>query len=744
MTPTTLVYALPSSKGRGFPFALLLCGILSSCSAKGALLHPNLIYSAEDRNQVLQAVAERGPSFHALNQIKSVDLAKSLAPTMNWEGGRAQSLFRLGILIWLDPAGSLKKTGESYAEAARSGIESITMPGRRAGEGFSPLPERKGGWGTYLDASGTLWNYAAAYDMLASAQGRQGGVTEDLQNALYTKVADGGFAGFVDHLRSLNVGGKGTLKNAGNNWIARELAGVGLACLSFRDRFESEPAGSKRRQDYEDGLKLVRLMSTAFLRTNTDSRERASYYYEGPHYFQYWAEMFIPFAHAHELAFPGVSKELSLAAGSPLMQLLRGQMMSGMPTRVTKAGPVWTNAPLDDSWIDANSLGTMALMAAAWGPQDERAGFLNMARRSKVTHQELLIGNPVAELSTGVPSGQLPAVEVAPYTGLAVLRTGSTDHDLSVVLKNSRTLFANDKKTGDFGPHLFAHTHSDTGEVVAFRDAEPILMDPGYGPGGYGSAKRTLYFSNWNRHNVLMVEGAQGYGSGLKSVIEEAENFVLPAHTAEPSGPRILLANPVSDRQDTLSYATAQTASSKRSVILVDRDTILVVDRLPAAARVKLAWWGNGAKRFGPMTVEASGAAKEDSIASVIGNASPSSPTAFIDTSSGVARYTRGNTSNTQISVYLPSPKRVVEVDGRYGPFWNPTEIPLTGMHVSSDRPVKFAVTLIEVQAKGGQFHLSALPKESANGDLESVTITGGSAAITYVVRADGSVTSTK
>jgi len=130
--------------------------------------------------------------------------------------------------------------------------------------------------------------------------------------------------------------------------------------------------------------------------------------------------------------------------------------------------------------------------------------------------------------------------------------------------------------------------------------------------------------------------------------------------------------------------------------------------------------------------------AKEESIASVIGNASPTGPTAFFDPS-GIGKFTRGQRVDTQISVYMPSTMRLEEAEGRYGPFWNPTNIPLTGMHVSSEKPVKFAVTLIEIRPKGQKFRLSAVMKDSGSGVVK-ISLLGGGNPVEYVVGADGTV----
>ena len=621
-----------------------------------------------------------------------------------WEGPKSEAMFHLAMITWIEP--SIKRPARVYhypkwidvrqenatlPGMVRTAVQSIAVPKYRVRDYFPDNDDPKGKkgpgpWGRYLDGSIALWHYALAYDLLASPQVAHAGLDPQVLDEFYTRIADGAFHLMAQHLATYKWQ---TQSPEGNNWNSREMAGVGLVCLAMKDRFLAEPAGSQRRQDYETGLRMVRQLASIYLKgwDSSHNDPRFTYYNEGPHYTCYWIQYFLPFAAAHERLFPAETPpEMSLAADQPLARFLRGQTLTIMPTMRDKAGKaVWTAPCLDDSWLEADNIATPSLLAAAWIGQknpDDRQLFLQAARRGGAADSPLLLGNPVVDELAHTTLEDLPPLVGLPYGGLAVARTSSSEDALAVVLKNTPTPL--EPRTG--AVKLDSHSHPDNGEVVAYRNAEPVLIDPGYGPNGYGNPDHKTLFTPPQQHNVLMVEDAAHPGQ-----------FVLPVYPNDGSHPRrITRCEQIAGPKGPIDVIEAATPAHRRTVILVDASHLLVVDRLAEARKVRLEWFGHGA------TVDS---------------------TAQLDTARAQATFTRGPSLATRVTVLLPGGITVAPAIGQYGFEWPKRDHPLTGITVTSDGPVTHAVTLVEVRSKQPQpnFSLTAQVQDAAGQGLKLV-----------------------
>jgi hypothetical protein len=719
--------------------------------------HPRLILGATDRQAILQragldptsvvidaAGAAKHPIRNQLWQWLTFRYEDKIPATYAWEGPRSEALLRLALLTWLvgheqaRPVLSWSKpTPElsTLAATLRIGVNALTLPERQERDRLKG-PGPNDSWGFLLDAGTTLWRYALVYDFITSPEARAAGVDNTTTSALYERIADGSFRLLVAHLRSLQGSkwGWGQRRPVGNNWISRELAGVGMACLAFQERFLAEPEGSQRRKDYADGLDLVRRMATEYLEGwATHGDREMAYYYEGPHYFRFWIDTFLPFASAHARVFPDTAAQypaLTLAHGGPMAAFLRCQAAFILPTHTDATGVAgWSAPPWDDSWLYPEDTAVPMALAAALLPSDRPLYLAALARAGTAPKDrpDILIGNPLwDEVPHAVP--QLPPTVCSPTGGVALVRTGGEVGDLTVGLKNSWTQVTDSGEwTSD------SHSHADNGQVIAYRQAEPLLIDPGYGASGYPCPQRAAWHIDPGHHNLLLVGTPDTPGKPA------SEQFRLPVWS-EAAAPRERISR-CERREDALGQwlvTSAELPTHRRIVIVPDRRHLLVVDLLPEARPVRLCWWGNGS------------VTGRDNPRDTKGNLLPGDPekrsTARIDTHSAEAIYTRGPALATRISVAWPQGAATAVVEGGNGPWWYPVNLPLSGMQVTATTPTRATVTLIDIadlpSSGGPTFSHAAQPVLRPDGSLESVTLsTTAHAPVVYAFSPLGEVT---
>jgi hypothetical protein len=701
-----------------------------AASSKSPAVHPWCVYQHADRAAILAHLHPHGAPWiqkptdkNSPNPVISSccwwaneGYEAKLDGKYKWEGPKSEAMLNLAMIVWLEPTVKRPAWVKARPENAtlvgmvRTAVGTIAVPKYRVRDYFPDNDDPKGQkgpgpWGRYLDASIALWHYALAYDLLASPEVAAAGLPKESLDDFYARLADGALHLMVRHLATYNWKGQSPV---GNNWNSREMAGVGMACLAMKDRLLAEPAGSQRRQDYELGLQLIRQLAPQYLKGWDYSPNDAdyAYYYEGPHYLYYWVQFFLPFAVAHERLFPEATPAaMSLAPDQPLARFLRTQTLTLMPTmHDAKTGQVLWSAPcIDDSWLEPETIPVPALQAAAWiaAPRSaDRRFFLQAAKRGGSKGSNLLLGNPVLDELAAVQPADLPPVVGLPYGGLAVARTSSQEDGLSLVLKN--TLSPRDEKTGVIS--LFSHSHCDNGEVVAYRNAEPLLIDPGYGPNGYGNPDRYKLFTPPQQHNVLMVEDPAQPGQ-----------FALPVYPAGTQPKRITRCEQIAGPGGPIEVLEATTPAHRRTVILIDAEHLLVVDRLLKPQRVQLGWFGHGAL---------------------------ADNTAKIDADTAQATYIRGPSLATRITVLMPGANKVTTLPGDYGFEWSKREHPLSGMFVTSAAAVPHAVTLVEVRrrAPGFRFSLTAEVKASAEGLAVAITSASAQRGEVYRIAADGTV----
>jgi hypothetical protein len=698
------------------------------------LVHPYLVYQSEDRAKLLAHVqnqwstprSERGKDYiaDALRDCYGGAFENHLRPDYIYEGPKSWDMFSLAMATWMAPGDkrpphwfTTGKVGnrtpepplDTFLGYVRFAVPQISVPTRRIRDYFpGEGSDKPGPWGFFLDAGETLWRHALAYDLLSAPEVAKAGLQDAVLQEYYTRIADGIFHQLVEHMRSYNVQGP----RWGNNWNSREMSGVGLACLSFRDRFEKEPAGSQRHRDFDDALRLLGENGRVYMKGwNYSSKDpEFAWYYEGPHYLRYWSEFFTVFAHAYERMYPNSPyKELTLAGDQPLARFLRGSVFTVMPTNRDKSGKgFWGTCPVDDCW--ENQEYPQMQLAAAWlgekNPAD-RDLFLGILAKIHPDTHNLLLGTATEDaLHSKQPMPKLPLLMAMPYGGIAVARTSWEDDGLSVLVKNTLVNYGKDGK-----PDNSSHCHVDSSEVVAYSNFEPVLIDPGYGPKGYGNPDRYKFACNPEQHNTLLVEDHAN-----------PSTFVLPTWPDDASQPkRISRHEQMTDQLGAWSLVEASTPAGQRTMLLVDGGQILVIDRMTTPRRVQLNWFANGC-------------------------ADGDAPTAKMDLAQVTAEYFRGQTRAERISVVMPGTLQAVAAPGAYGPSWGSPGVPITGLRVVSEKPVSYAVTLIEVAAKADAtakpaFSLAVKAQENAQGHLEKVTVTGPKGAVTYQVAADGAVT---
>ena len=351
---------------------------------------------------------------------------------------------------------------------------------------------KPGAWARYLEASVSLWNYALAYDLLSTPEVAAAGLKDEDLARLYSKLSGSVVRLLVNHLRSYEnaaQGWKTATGPIGNNWNSREFSGVGMALLAMRDRYAAEPAASPRVVDYADGLRLIRDLFTKYLDGWGDPKRGDGplcNYYEGPHYLRYWVEYGLAFGVAWSRACPADKLDV-LRPGGPASRFCLAHTIWSVATGRKGGSPEWTCVPVDDTWTYPDEYSIPVLLAAAWikYPDEDHAQMVSSVKRTETRAHPLLLANPVlSELTDGKPPIALPLIAgIKRLDGIGVARSaGENEKALTVFVKNFETpLEANGT------PSLNGHTHSDNGEVVAYRDAEVVLVDPGYGPKGYAN-----------------------------------------------------------------------------------------------------------------------------------------------------------------------------------------------------------------------------------------------------------------
>ncbi len=735
---------------RIFYTSILLSLIWSSLAAQdgeapeGSLARPVLTYNPEDRTAILKRVAPGKPSFTPTAEDKnSTDPVKNLLANYRFEFRAEESLvksneerrsdlvMKLAILTWLDPSGEYphapKEKKTTYIDSIRSAIGAITEPELMKYDFLTDKgePNKPGQWNRYLEASVSLWNYAIAYDLLATPEVRAAGLKDEDLALFYNKLSNGVVRLLVNHLRSYQ-GWKDATGPIGNNWNSREFSGVGLALLSLRDQYEKEPQFSPRSNDYLDGLKALRDLFPKYLNGwGGPARGDGAFcnYYEGPHYLRYWVEYGLAFGVAWSRAFPNDPLNL-LKDGGPISRFCRAHTIWCAPTGRKDKVAEWTCVPVDDTWTYPDEYSVPVMLAAAWikYPDADRAEMIASVKRNEIRSHSLLLAHPILdELNDGKAPPPLPLIAGIKHDGIGVARTsGENEKALSVFAKNFETPLEKDGT-----PSLSGHTHSDNGEVVAYRDGEVVLVDPAYGPKGFANKSVNDTFTGWEHRNTLCVEEPGDSGK-----------FVLPVFKEYGPHDRLSRAESVKDDLGEFRVLEMTTPAHRRTVIVPGDSCILIVDRLNDARRVKLCWWGNGSVTGRENEGVKSKKPWEGDAAKVV--------TAEIDTEKAEAVYFRGPALASRIRVILPGGQTATQVPGEYGPKWYNTNFPLTGLHAVSKTPVHYTVTLVELAPKpttgAPAFKLTAEVKADDAGKIQSVTVSGGEKPIEYRITADGKV----
>jgi hypothetical protein len=731
------------------------CFAASQSTGAADLTHPYLLYTPEEGVRLSNSLpADIRTVSWSSPDLSAVQIRRWSAANYNDAFGttgvipeltRSNALRQIAVLAWLQPRGRQIKwdgtLGSSWISMIKWSLPKIATCTGRDGDTLLPWYPNYGGWGRILEASEALWNYAVIYDLLNDSRVRAAGITQTDIDLLYRRIVDGPYHVLISHLRGHRTIVPEDRRTWVNNWTARELAGVGMASLAFSKRMDSEPAESQRRINYADSLALVRNLGVQFLRTWHSPLDQASYYYEGPHYLSYWADTFLPFASIHKRMYPDLHpQEFGLRGDDPIGRMIQAHVMLLAPTRrIWNNTIAWTSVPVDDSWVDQGPQSELSTFGAQFLELDEplRLRFVEVARRTGMRVHPLLLGKPLLNELWTAPVRELPTVEYLRYGGIAMLRSGSTEDDLTVSLKNTWTAPNRNKDTDLSAPLLESHTQPDNGSVVAYRGGEPILIDPSYGTNGYFHPLRTQNFMAWTQHNVVTLEGT-GYRDDTKLAVNEPSNFMLPVFDAASTAvERIQNAGGVTDQIGTFRYATATLPGLYRTVIVADKETILVVDRLPVAKSLRAFWYGNGARGWSSAIANSS---MERRQVMYIGT-SPRVSTCFFDSGIGAVRFTRGLNFSTRIQVYVDGLSNHEMRAGEYGPTWDPTDIPLSGMMVTSRVPARYMVTQIDIRGKINPAPWSLVtPLRAADGSLDRVRYTRSGLTVHYQVLEDGSV----
>jgi hypothetical protein len=670
-----------------------------------------------------------GPA-ESVRDIRFYGYDKFLDPKYIWETSRAIATCQAAVLLWLDPKGGrpadkVKTPGlDSYLNLVRAGIDGMHPIAEQKGDHFPDknFPE-PGPWARFLEASCSLWYYAIAYDFAASPEAKEAGIDDAELTKFYTELADGPFHRIVLHMQNYykapwpDPSAPLSYESAacGNNWTGREFAGVGMAALAMKDRFEAEPADSQRHKDYDAAMKMCPMYSVRFLKSSSQPG-KISYWYEGPHYLMYWSEYFITYVHALKKIVPNLDPALSLDPGQPLQDFLQTHARIVVRDWKDKAGDkvIWGMLPLEDGFIvDGGGQDTTIpfLEMSAWGTGDTTQ-FLDAARRLKLSDPEfawLLLDSPVLKQMNDAPSQDPPNLW-AIDDGLALACTGSTDSDLTVLLKNTRTRPQPKPKGGDKAdademlvPTIKGHSHSDNGSVQAYAYGDPVLICPGYGGNGDQGKFHEADFTPWTHQNVPLIEdpAGKGYPDEIRKIVGADDDFIL-------------MARPYTDERKTEAFEiTGKNGKAKclrtdlglaeRFVIVPNATSILIVDRLKKAAKLKLCWWG-----YGDVA---------DSTASVQPD--------------GSVQYTRSKDAKTRIKSILGGvPYTTTPVEGQYGVTWNMKDVLLTGVHYTSSAPVLYSATVVEISPSGSW---SLDPKVATDGQGNIVSV-GTASADEYVL----------
>lgn len=658
------------------------------------------------------------------------DPNRRIGPDVRWDGVVSQGLYNASVLMTLNPSGRFARSGgaegERFADVVDRATKKVSVPTGRKGESLLPARESRQSWGRILEASIALWHYAMAYDLLRSPDvARQ--LPEGALDRLYTKVADGGLKVLVDHLSTLPDIDPTQTNASANNWIARELAGVGAACLAFGHRLQNEPAGSARRRSYDAGLALFRSKSSRFLQAWSSQGEPNTYYYEGPHYFAYWAMYFLPVAAAHAQVFPDdTPQELSLGRNGLLARMARGYAMTLAPVLKDDTGrAIWATMPLDDSFIDPDLASDMLACAQAFIPEEsELFRYLSMLVGPRVNEYAL-----VPQPETSSPPSPPPPVQVSQQDGLAVLRSGWRSDDLVMTLKNTPELFVLERgKPPRLNFH--SHAHFDALGVSAYRSGEPVILDPGYGPRGYATPDRQTAYLSWERHSVPLIResGWQAAYASQLGIDPDYRPATFPFSAAV--GARITAYGLLSAGNQRMPYAAATANGVQRIVLVGSRQWAVVIDRPDAPRQLRLQWWGNGAKS------PAEGDPKR--VTSLVGGTAGDTVVATRDT----ATFSRGRVrSRFEVVSSVPVSGRLHQ--GKYGPRWGGPEPPIAGFSTSLDKPARYVVTVIRLQGPGEEQAPEVKVKASLNqnGVLVTIGLTVNITSFSVAIQANGGLT---
>lgn len=714
--------------------------------------HPWIAYDEADRDKILALINhgstgawqpdDTADPKAAANESERLTLGlfKSgythLGPNYPFEGCRAWDFTDLAILAWLNPQGHLPgKTlgGGTYLDAIRTGIHAMHFcrerHGANVGEG-----RNNAGWGFVLDAGIALWDDSIAFDLLSSKEVHDAGLSDKDMDELYHKLADGVFHQLVDHLRTMSKNFDSPAADAEpmNNWNLREFCGIGMAAMAMKDRLEAEPHESQRYKDYVDGLAMLQHYMVKDFQTDNIRPGVDNYYYEGPHYVIYWLDYFMPLAKALQKGKPDLDPMLTLDPKQVLMSFMRTEAMTVSPNgRDYKTGkPYWSLGPMADMWVSDKLLGDALLTAAACSDGADSVPFLDAAKRLQAgpnypefTPYFLWLGKPILDQLKDPPAQDMPQVQAAD-AGLAVARTGSTMDDLTVVLKNTVTPFypGDDKKfPGQINQS--DHNHADNGEVFAYRNGEPILVEPGYGGHGYPNPHRYTIFTNWNHHNVPMIDDGKGYTDDMKKTIGEKGSFVLM--TRHATDVRRTEATQIDGQKGKALLLRTDLGPEERFVIVPDKNSILIIDRLKTAMPLKLAWWGYGSAA-GQAPVNTGDMSNQ-----FTGTATPPPPppndSSMTLDDKGAAIYTRNKDSKVRIQTLMAAPPTTEQVPGQYGgESWGSLSDDITGVWYTSSQPTLYAVTLVEI-GDGTNWSLTPTVKTDSNGAIKAVGIKSGS-----------------
>ena len=683
--------------------------------------------------------------------MRNTGFEGQLAPTYPYEDARSTTLFMAALLAWFNPTGIRPLTQGwnipdpsmlSYLDCVRMGIDSIEFCTGQSGGFLS------GNWGQVQNGSNTLWYYALVFDILSSPN-IQAYLEYEVMADLYENLADGIFHVLVQHMQSnypgysWNSGGY-----CGNNWTGREISGVGMAALAMSDWLSQENTTSQRYKDYTWALQYTQTYGVDFLTSNYDVTSGACYYYEGPHYLNYWAPYFMAWVQALSIAntnapamFPyysGSNTTLTLGdTTKPLTEYLSGQLAILAQTAISGTTPVWSAMGLDDSWITGDATIESFMDLATWGPSASKQQWLDAAKRLYLQYpnvSNLCLGNTDMDtVMAGSPApAALPNVQSL-GCGINVARTGSTNTDLMVLLKNTPTPY--DPGVTNV-PSLAGHPHADNGNVVAYRGGEPVLRIPGYGANGDSGNTHEEYFTNWLAQNIPMIADplGVGYPQATRTLIGEPSDYIILPRGFGLADPRADAATTITSSKGVSVYCLQTElitgtnqwtrfvlVPSVNSIVpsIGTANVIVIVDRLLTPYNVRLCWWG-----YGSTSNAVNGTA---------------APTFSIDGSGGLEWTAATNSKARLVSVlgtetystYGPA----TQIAGDYDSSWSGPDVGVTGAWLTSTAAVMYTATVVEINASTSWQNLTPQVTVNGSGVITAVGIVAnGTTLDTYTL----------